>query len=144
MVLHLRLRRPISGIKIQGRDELFICFVKEKDSGIEEGDRIKLLKCEFDDGKGQMRLNLFYAPLFFNLKDSQPQFEEEQTFEDRETLNSATTDTFIIHPMVKKSGEYEKRNGHTVISYGWMVRTSDGSYQRICPQNEIFSELSLL
>jgi hypothetical protein len=133
----------ISGIKIQGRDELFICFVKEKDSGIEEGDRIKLLKCEFDDGKGQMRLNLFYAPLFFNLKDSQPQFEE-LTFKDRETLNSAITDTFIIHPMVKKTGEYQKRNGHTVISYGWMVRTSDGSYQRIRPQNEIFSELSLL
>jgi len=90
-----------------------------------------------------MRLNLFYAPLFFKLKDSQPQFEE-RIFKDRETLNSAITDTFIIHPMVKKSGEYEKRNGHTVISYGWMVRTSDGSYQRICPQNEIFSELSLL
>lgn len=115
----------LSGVLVEGTDGIYIC--------IQEGDIIKLVNFHFNDSIGQMKWNLYYAPLVHTWDNC-----SILEVNDREKLNKIVTDTLIIHPMVTDEGKFDKQNGHTVISSSWRVRTKDGFMKRMCPEEDIF------
>lgn len=132
--------KPLRGVTLKGCSDIFLC--------IKIPDGIGLYPAKFLDEYGCSKYNMWYAPLYIEGMKSAPSYLQNVTpqhiIPSKEILKTQLSDTVIIHAMVKAAGKYEGKNGHTVISRNWKVRSTDGCLRKLRPIGETFKELHCL
>jgi hypothetical protein len=102
---------------LEEKEDIFVCYKgNTKKSYV-------LHRLDFDDGISGTKIHLYYALIKLSNEVGKCFLMH---FDSRELLLKAVSGFAVMHPMVTKDMKFRIKNGHTVLTKCWKVRTVDG------------------